>query len=226
MTYNAIHRLVNERGWKRVWDDETKTPWAVSPDGTAVIGYDDAESLAIKTEWALKKGLRGVFFWQIAGDRLPDGSFPLQEACARAPCGGAEESALIHNPPVTDESPGRRSPAGSPGEHRGFPSFCRPRRSNAWSLPSGRRTTPSSAPAPAPGIRPAARRQPPAQRHRAVLEAAPPPGHPQPAVRQPGGPQAVAPGEPLLLPDDAGAGAEPDRRLRHPPRKRTASPGV
>ena len=87
MTYNAIHRLVNERGWKRVWDDETKTPWAVSPDGTAVIGYDDAESLAIKTEWALKKGLRGVFFWQIAGDRLPDGSFPLQEA-AHERCGG------------------------------------------------------------------------------------------------------------------------------------------
>ena len=84
MTYNAIHRLVNEQGWKRVWDDETRTPWAVSPDGTAVIGYDDAESITIKTEWALKKGLRGVFFWQIAGDRLPDGSFPLQEAAHEA----------------------------------------------------------------------------------------------------------------------------------------------
>ena len=28
----------------------------------------------------MKKGFRGVFFWQIAGDRLPDGSNPLQEA--------------------------------------------------------------------------------------------------------------------------------------------------
>ena len=35
----------------------------------------------------------------------------------------------------------------------------------------------------------------------------------------PGRPEAVAPGQPLLLPDGAGAGAEPDRRLLHPPRK-------
>ena len=31
-----------------------------------MIGYDDAESVAKKTEWAMKKGLRGVFFWQVA----------------------------------------------------------------------------------------------------------------------------------------------------------------
>jgi chitinase len=28
----------------------------------------------------MKHRIRGVFFWQIAGDRLPDGSDPLQEA--------------------------------------------------------------------------------------------------------------------------------------------------
>jgi chitinase len=45
-----------------------------------VIGYDDAESVALKTEWAMKQGFRGVFFWQIQGDRLSDGTNPLQEA--------------------------------------------------------------------------------------------------------------------------------------------------
>ncbi len=45
-----------------------------------MIGYDDAESVALKTEWAVKQGLRGVFFWQVAADRLPDGTHPLQEA--------------------------------------------------------------------------------------------------------------------------------------------------
>ncbi len=49
----------------------------------AVIGYDDAESVAIKTEWAMKQGFRGVFFWQVHGDRLPDGTNPLQEASRR-----------------------------------------------------------------------------------------------------------------------------------------------
>jgi chitinase len=81
--YNAIHRLQSERGWVRQWDDETKNPWLVSAERPAVIGYDDAESVALKTQWAMKQGLRGVFFWQVAGDRLPDGTNPLQEAARR-----------------------------------------------------------------------------------------------------------------------------------------------
>jgi len=78
--YTNIHRLQQEQGWVRQWDDETKNPWLISADRSVVIGYDDAESVALKTEWAMKKELRGVFFWQVAGDRLPDGTNPLQEA--------------------------------------------------------------------------------------------------------------------------------------------------
>jgi chitinase len=78
--YQNLHKLQHEQGWTRKWDDETKNPWLVAPDRSIVIGYDDAESVAIKTEWAMKKGLRGVFFWQIAADLLPDNTNPLQEA--------------------------------------------------------------------------------------------------------------------------------------------------
>jgi chitinase len=81
--YSNLHQLVQEPEWTRIWDDETKNPWLVANDHSAVIGYDDAESVALKTEWAMKQGFRGVFFWQIAGDRLPDGSNPLQEAAHR-----------------------------------------------------------------------------------------------------------------------------------------------
>jgi chitinase len=56
------------------------TPWLVAPDKSEIIGYDDAESIKLKTDWANKRGLRGVFFWQVDGDRMPDGSNPLQEA--------------------------------------------------------------------------------------------------------------------------------------------------
>ena len=77
--YANLHKL-RESGWVREWDDETKTPWLIAPDHSAVIGYDDAESVALKAAWATSKGLRGVFFWQVAGDRLPDGSHPLQAA--------------------------------------------------------------------------------------------------------------------------------------------------
>jgi chitinase len=82
--YANLRKLQDEQKWTRRWDDETKNPWLVAPDGTMVIGYDDAESLAIKTEWAMKQGFRGVFFWQIGADRLPDGTNPLQEASYKA----------------------------------------------------------------------------------------------------------------------------------------------
>jgi chitinase len=32
----------------------------------------------------MQQGFRGVFFWQVAADRLPDGSHPLQEAARDA----------------------------------------------------------------------------------------------------------------------------------------------
>jgi chitinase len=82
--YSNLHRLKDEQGWPRTWDDQTKNPWLISPDHSVVIGYDDAESVGIKTEWAMKKGFRGVFFWQIDADRLPDGTNPLQEAARKA----------------------------------------------------------------------------------------------------------------------------------------------
>jgi chitinase len=82
--YSSLHKLQREGGWTRLWDDETKNPWLLSPDHNAVIGYDDAESVTLKTDWALRQGFRGVFFWQISADRLPDGTNPLQDASRKA----------------------------------------------------------------------------------------------------------------------------------------------
>lgn len=81
--YSRLMQLQKEQGWTRQWDDETKSPWLLAPDRSAVIGYDDAESIALKTEWGMKLGLRGVFFWEINQDRLGDGTNPLQEAARK-----------------------------------------------------------------------------------------------------------------------------------------------
>jgi chitinase len=78
--YARLHELHTTRGWVRKWDEETKNPWLIAPDASQVVGYDDAESAALKVDWAMKQNFRGVFFWQIAGDRLPDGSNPVQQA--------------------------------------------------------------------------------------------------------------------------------------------------
>jgi chitinase len=82
--YSRIARLLASGGWRRQWDDETKTPWLIADDGKGVVGYDDAESIAFKTKWAMERRLRGVFFWEVSGDRLDDGSTPLQQAARDA----------------------------------------------------------------------------------------------------------------------------------------------
>ena len=86
--YANLRKLQDDQGWTRRWDDETKNPWLISPDHSLVIGYDDAESVALKTEWVRQQGFRGVFFWQIGADRLPDGTNPLQEASRKSLDGG------------------------------------------------------------------------------------------------------------------------------------------
>jgi chitinase len=102
--YRNLHDLLHERGWIRRWDDETKNPWLVSPDGSMVIGYDDAESVGLKTEWAMRRGFRGVFFWQVAADRLPDGTNPLQEASRKEWDGTAGRSGQ-RRPPTAPPPP-------------------------------------------------------------------------------------------------------------------------
>jgi chitinase len=81
--YKGIVPLLKTADWIRQWDDETKTPWLIARDGSEIIGYDDANSVALKTRWAKEHGLRGVFFWQIEADRLSEGTNPLQETAAQ-----------------------------------------------------------------------------------------------------------------------------------------------
>ena len=78
-TFQETQALIAQ-GWTRSWDNQTQTPWLTSPARDAVFGYDDAESIRLKTAWARKRGLRGVFFWEVSQDRLPEGGNPLQEA--------------------------------------------------------------------------------------------------------------------------------------------------
>ena len=82
--YRSLERLIRVEKWTREWDAETKVPWLISPEHDAVIGYDDAESVKLKTDWALLHSLRGVFFWEVNGDRLDDGSNPLQDASRKS----------------------------------------------------------------------------------------------------------------------------------------------
>lgn len=79
LTYTDIAPMIG-KGWTRGWDDTAKVPYLTADDGSGFITYDDAQSISNKCAWAKTKGLGGAIVWQIAGDRMSDGSDPLMTA--------------------------------------------------------------------------------------------------------------------------------------------------
>ena len=79
--YNEIVKM-EEAGWMLNRDPDAQAPWLVSPQGEAegLVAFDDPESARAKGKWARDNGYRGIFFWAIGQDYLPDGRQPVLEA--------------------------------------------------------------------------------------------------------------------------------------------------
>jgi chitinase len=104
--FSTIRKFVGE-GWRAEWDNESRAPWLSSPtpkedkdkpkddtplkaidekvyDGPVLISYEDRNSIHGKAIWAQEQGYRGMFFWAIHQDRMPDGSHWLLGAANKA----------------------------------------------------------------------------------------------------------------------------------------------
>lgn len=102
MAFSQIRKLAGE-GWPAKWDNESRAPWLqkptpdsgpadspltpVSDDEEArpeVISFDDRNSIHMKASWAREQGYRGMFFWAIHQDRMPDERHWLINAANKA----------------------------------------------------------------------------------------------------------------------------------------------
>ncbi len=63
--YNILAGLP---GYTRYWDESAKAPWLYSAAEQTFWSYDDAQSLALKAQYAKHYRLGGVMFWEITGD--------------------------------------------------------------------------------------------------------------------------------------------------------------
>ncbi|XP_033213755.1 acidic mammalian chitinase-like [Belonocnema kinseyi] len=61
--YYEICSLKADGGWKRIFDAEQQVPYIVK--GDQIIAYDDAESIAVKAEYVMKKHLGGCLMWTL-----------------------------------------------------------------------------------------------------------------------------------------------------------------
>jgi chitinase len=69
---------------ERRWDDRAKVPYLVCQEWNSVVAYDDEESTAMKAQYVIDHGIRGIIIWELSGDFFPDGSTPLLDAIHRA----------------------------------------------------------------------------------------------------------------------------------------------
>jgi chitinase len=54
--------------YQRFWHDKAQVPWLYSPDTQIMISYEDAQSLAAKTDYVRQRGLGGVMIWELSYD--------------------------------------------------------------------------------------------------------------------------------------------------------------
>jgi chitinase len=55
-------------GFTRYWDSAASAPYLYNSEKKIFVSYEDPESLALKCKYVLDHKLRGVMFWDYAGD--------------------------------------------------------------------------------------------------------------------------------------------------------------
>jgi chitinase len=61
-------KLLKDPKWTRHWHDVAQTPYLFNADEKIFVSYEDARSIALRSQLAKQRGLRGVFMWELTGD--------------------------------------------------------------------------------------------------------------------------------------------------------------
>ncbi|WP_300433844.1 glycosyl hydrolase family 18 protein [Christiangramia sp.] len=69
LSYKSI---ANSPGFVYFWDSIAQSPYIYNAEKKLFATYDDSGSVSKKTKYALDKGLGGIMFWRLSGDK-PDG---------------------------------------------------------------------------------------------------------------------------------------------------------
>jgi chitinase len=59
---------MQQQGYVYYWDDTAKAPYMYNKALKKIFTYDDKQSIALKTQYAIDKGLNGIMFWQLTED--------------------------------------------------------------------------------------------------------------------------------------------------------------
>jgi chitinase len=65
--------ITEKNGFKIQWDTIAQAPYAINEKRRLLATYDNEESVALKTKYAVKNKLGGIMFWQLCDDKFHDG---------------------------------------------------------------------------------------------------------------------------------------------------------
>ena len=68
ITYKKILELSPYQFRRNKWDEQAQCPYVETMSGVFYCGYDNPRSIAVKGEWARKKGLLGLMYWEYDQD--------------------------------------------------------------------------------------------------------------------------------------------------------------
>ena len=70
---NFDKKMMQQQGYVYYWDDTAKAPYMYNKMLKKLFTYDDEQSMAFKTKYAVHKQLSGIMFWQLGDDNPVNG---------------------------------------------------------------------------------------------------------------------------------------------------------
>jgi chitinase len=75
MAYHHIRDTYEkDSNFQRYWDDKAQAPYMYNAKEGLLLSYDDTVSVALKTRYAMEKGIGGIMFWELGNDTKEEGS--------------------------------------------------------------------------------------------------------------------------------------------------------
>ena len=66
--YGSLAALATQPGWVRRWDALAQAPFLWNAERRIFVGFDDPESLRVKSRYIREHGLAGAMFWEYSSD--------------------------------------------------------------------------------------------------------------------------------------------------------------
>ncbi len=74
IAYHRIRETIeSDTSYQRFWDEDARAPYMYRSADSLMLSYDDTVSVALKTQYAMEKGLGGIMFWELGNDTKETG---------------------------------------------------------------------------------------------------------------------------------------------------------